>query len=77
MTEKQALARLKYDRAMCNFNPLTGEEEPMNEDCKEAAEALDVAIGILEEYTADKTSELVFNIVCICVCLCACIVLLA
>ena len=44
MTEKEAIERLKLDRDLCNFNPMTGEEEPMNEDCRKSAEALDIAI---------------------------------
>ena len=49
MTEKEAIARLKLDRNLCNFNPITGEEEPMNEDCRKSAEALDIAIKALDQ----------------------------
>jgi len=49
MTNEEALERLKMDRDLCNFNPMTGEEEPMNEDCREMAEALDIAIKFLEQ----------------------------
>ena len=49
MTEKEAIARLKLDRDLCNFNPMTGEEEPMNEDCRKSAEALDIAIKALDQ----------------------------
>ena len=49
MTKKEAIAQLKMDRDLCNFNPMTGEEEPMNEDCRKSAEALDIAIKALEQ----------------------------
>ena len=49
MTKKEAIAQLKMDRDLCNFNPMTGEEEPMNEDCRKSAEALDMAIKVLEQ----------------------------
>ena len=48
MTREEAIAQLKMDRDLCNFNPMTGEEEPMNEDCRKSAEALDIAIKALE-----------------------------
>lgn len=49
MTIEEAIAQLKMDRDLCNFNPMTGEEEPMNEDCRKSAEALDMAIKALEQ----------------------------
>ena len=49
MTREEAIARLKLDRDLCNFNPMTGEKEPMNEDCRKLAEALDIAIKALEK----------------------------
>lgn len=48
MTHKEAIEQLKMDRDLCNFNPMTGEEEPMNEDCRKSAMALDIAIKALE-----------------------------
>ena len=48
MTREEAIAQLKMDRDLCNFNPMTG-EEPMNEDCRKSAEALDMAIKALEQ----------------------------
>ena len=51
MTREQAIEQLKHDRDLCNFNPMTGEEEPMNEDCRKSAEALDMAIKALEQET--------------------------
>lgn len=49
MTMEEAIAQLKLDRDLCNFNPMTGEEEPMNEDCRKSAEALDIAMKALEQ----------------------------
>ena len=49
MTIDEAITQLKMDRDLCNFNPMTGEEEPMNEDCRKTAEALDMAIKALEQ----------------------------
>lgn len=49
MTREEAIARLKFDRDLCNFNPMTGEEKPMNEDCGKSAEALDMVIKELEQ----------------------------
>ena len=51
MTREEAILQLKRDRDpfyLCNFNPLTGEEEPMNEDCRKSVKALDMAIKALE-----------------------------
>ena len=49
MTTEEAINRLKYDREMCYFNPSTGVAgEPYDEDCKEMAQALDIAIRALE-----------------------------
>ena len=49
MPIEEAIAQLKMDRDLCNFNPMTGEEAPMNEDCRKSAEALDMAIKALEQ----------------------------
>jgi hypothetical protein len=49
MTKKEMLAQLKHDRDLCNFNPSTGESEPISEDCRKSAEALDMAIKALEQ----------------------------
>lgn len=58
MTVKEAIERLKYDREMCYFNPSTGVAgEPYDDDCKEMAEALDIAIKILENESANSQSE--------------------
>jgi len=54
MTPQEAIKQLEYDRAMCLFNPSTGEEEPMNEDCRKSAEALELAIEALESRIPKK-----------------------
>ena len=48
MTIEEMLKQLKLDRDMANFNPMTGEEKPMNEECKASAEALSMAIDYIE-----------------------------
>ena len=53
MTREEVKEQLKTDRDLCNFNPMTGEEEPMNEDCRKSAEALDIAIKVLEQEPND------------------------
>ena len=50
MTREEAIAQLKMNRDLCNFNPMAGEEEPMNEDCRKSAEAFDMAIKALEPW---------------------------
>ena len=57
MTREEAIAQLKMDRDLCNFNPMTGEEDPMNEDCRKSAEALDIAIKALERQLEDAISR--------------------
>ena len=49
MTREEAIAQLKMDRDLANFNPMTGEEEPINEDCRKSVEALDMAIKALKQ----------------------------
>lgn len=49
MTREEAIEQLKLDKDLCNFNPMTGEEEPMNEDCRKTAEALEIAIKDMEK----------------------------
>ena len=59
MTTEEAIKWLEYDKAMCLFNPMTGEEEPMNEDCRKSAEADEIAINALKKQIPmkRKTSE--------------------
>lgn len=49
MNVEKAIEVLKKDKALCEFNPSTGENEPISEDCRQSAEALDFAIKALEE----------------------------
>ena len=53
MTEEQAIKILKKDKALCEFNPTTGEDEPISEDCRKSAEALDVVIKALEQQSSE------------------------
>ena len=54
MTPKEAIKQLEMDRELCRFNPMTGECEPMNEDCRKTADALDIAIEALEKQIPKK-----------------------
>lgn len=49
ITPEEAIKWLEYDKAMCLFNPMTGEEKPMNEDCRKSAEADELAIEALKK----------------------------
>lgn len=58
MTREEAMQRLKYDREMCYFDPSTGEAgQPYSEDCKEMAEALDIAIRALENESGEQPEQ--------------------
>lgn len=58
MTVKEAIDRLKYDREMCYFDPSTGETgQPYSEDCKEMAEALDIAIEALKNESGEQDKK--------------------
>lgn len=58
MTVKEAIDRLKYDREMCYFDPSTGETgQPYSEDCKEMAEALDIAIEALKNESGEQSEQ--------------------
>ena len=48
MTYEEAISILTKDRALCLFNPLTGDVGPLNEDCRMSAEAMNLAIEALE-----------------------------
>lgn len=41
----EAMEVLRRDRDLCNFNPMTGEERPMNEDCRLSAEAYNTILN--------------------------------
>lgn len=47
MTTQEAIKQLTCDRDLFNFNPLTGEPEPMSEENRRSVEALDMAIDLL------------------------------
>lgn len=54
MTYEEAISILTKDRALCLFNPLTGENVPLNEDCRMSAEAMKLAIEALEKQMPKK-----------------------
>ena len=60
MTLDEMLKQLELDRDMANFNPMTGEEKPMNEECKTSAEALSMAIDYINmtRKTLDELCQL-------------------
>lgn len=57
MTREEAITQLKKDRYLANFNPMTGEEAPMNEDCRKSVQALDIAINILTQLVKQSKYE--------------------
>ena len=54
MTYEEAISVLTKDRALCLFNPLTGDVGPLNEDCRMSAEAMNLAIEALEKQIPKK-----------------------
>ena len=54
MTYEEAISILTKDRALCLFNPLTGDGGPLNEDCRMSAEAMNLAIEALEKQIPKK-----------------------
>ncbi len=54
MTNEEAISILTKDRALCLFNPWTGEDVPLNEDCRMSAEAMNLAIKALEKQIPKK-----------------------
>ena len=54
MTYEEAISILTKDRALCLFNPLTGDVGPLNEDCRMSAEAMKLAIEALEKQIPKK-----------------------
>ena len=54
MTYEEAISILTKDRALCLFNPLTGDVGPLNEDCRMSAEAMNLAIEALEKQVSKK-----------------------
>lgn len=57
MTNEEAISILAKDRALCLFNPLTGDVGPLNEDCRMSAEAMKLAIEALEKQIPKKPRE--------------------
>lgn len=62
MTLEEALCILKKDRDLCLFNPTTGEREPMNEDCRQSAEAYDVILKELERRADNPAADVRENV---------------
>lgn len=60
MTLEEAKSILKKDRDLCMFNPMTGEQKPMNEDCRQSAEAYDRILTELTSSENDVCSECEF-----------------
>ena len=54
MTYEEAISILTKDRALCLFNPLTGDVSPLNKDCRMSAEAMNLAIEALEKQIPKK-----------------------
>ena len=57
MTHEEAISILTKDRALCLFNPLTGDVGPLNEDCRMSAEAMKLAIEALEKQIPKKPTR--------------------
>ena len=57
MTYEEAISILTKDRALCLFNPLTGDVGPLNEDCRMSAEAMNLAIEALEKQIPKKPTR--------------------
>ena len=57
----EAMDVLRRDRDLCNFNPMTGEEQPMNEDCRLSAEAYDTILNEWYDlkYKYEKSMDLI------------------
>lgn len=64
MTNEEAISILTKDRALCLFNPWTGEDVPLNEDCRMSAEAMNLAIDALEKQIPKKPLHMHKNYYC-------------
>lgn len=62
MTYEEAIQILNKNRELCMFNPLTGDNKPMNEDCRLSASALDLAIKALEKQIPKKAYDIDYDI---------------
>lgn len=49
MTYEEANKILKKDIGLCRFNPISGEDVPMNQDAELSAQAMETAIVALEK----------------------------
>lgn len=54
MTVEGAIQWLKFDKAMTEFNPLTGEVTPLDNDSEKVSTALTIAIDALEKQIPKK-----------------------
>ena len=64
MTYEEAISILTKDRALCLFNPWTGEDVPLNEGCRMSAEAMNLAIKALEKQIPKKPLHMHKNYYC-------------
>ena len=64
MTYEEAISILTKDRALCLFNPWTGGDVPLNEDCRMSAEAMNLAIKALEKQIPKKPLHMHKNYYC-------------
>ena len=64
MTYEEAISILAKDRALCLFNPLTGDVGPLNEDCRMGAEAMNLAIDALVKQIPKKPLHMHKNYYC-------------
>ena len=64
MTNEEAISILTKDRALCPFNPWTGEDVPLNGDCRMSAEAMKLAIEALEKQIPKKPLHMHKNYYC-------------
>lgn len=49
MSLHKAIDILKMNRDLCMFNPDTGEKEPMNQACKDLADAINTVLSVISE----------------------------
>ena len=64
MTYEEAVPILTRDHALCMFNPWTGENFPIDEDCRMSAEALELAIAALGKQIPKKPLHMHKNYYC-------------
>lgn len=61
MTREEVIGELKYAKAMCEFDPMTGEVGCRNEEDRRQSEAFGIAIETLENENAliDRVLEII------------------